>query len=339
MATWSSATDATVGDRLLNVGGCAKHLSDGALVFLEYDPGATAPNQVTLMLAANHTSTPVVVAYISSDNFSVSGVPQALDLITDDDDNLYVLGQDTGLVDHFGVQAFTKQSGHVWTQGAYIRKGPSQLNGFDLNGFASVWCNTGGTSGAGLIVSIFDDTTGNDWCMVLDAGLALQSNPDDIVATITKNPAFLGGAGINTGSNLDISTDGFGASTGIAISGTTTTSVTVASWGVTSKGSLTTGGGLLDTETCGTLSATTKCKIVRQSPNLWVAFYRSTGTPTQLTARTYSGSAKLGVVLALGTPGNFPSTAALSWAAIAAQTTPTSLAWVFGWSTQAGRFG
>src|SRR4029077_15767525 len=309
MATWSSATDATAGDRLLNVGGCAKHISDGSLVFLEYDPGATAPNQVTLMLAANHTSTPVVIAYISSDNFSVSGVPQALNLIVDGSDNLYVLGQDTGLVDHFGVQAFLKQSGHVWNQGSYVRKGPSALGGFDLNGFAAVWCNTGGTSGAGLIVSIFDDTVGNDWFLVIDAGLAQQGIADDLVASLTKNPSFLGGAGISTGSNLDLSTDGLGASTGLAISATTATTLTVGAWGVTSKGTRPTGGGLIDNETCGTLSASTKLRIVRQSANLWVAFYRSTGTPAQLTARTYSSSAKLGVVLALGTPGNFPAAA------------------------------
>ena len=98
MTTWNTATGATSGDRLLNVGLDDLHLSDGAQVFLDYDPDLTSPNQVSLKLAADHVSTPVVVASVSasttsSGNFSLGSFAQSLAFAVDGSDNLYVVGQ------------------------------------------------------------------------------------------------------------------------------------------------------------------------------------------------------------------------------------------------------
>jgi hypothetical protein len=341
MTTWNTATGATVGDRLLNTGDDARHLSTAqGVVFLDYDPGLTAPNQVSLKLAANHTSTPTVIASISSTNFSVSGVPQALALALDSSDNIYVVGQDNGSdTDTFGFQAFKKGAGYTWTAEPYISPGPDATEGNDLSGFAVVWCNTGGGTGsAGHLFIICDDTTGNDYVCIVDAGKVLTGTQSGAITKCTQNPAFMGAgsASAAAGSNLDLSANGFGASSGLAISGTTTTTVTVGAWGVTTSGALTTGGGLVHTTTTGTLSTTTKTRLVRQSANLWAAVYRSTGTPAQLSVQTFSSSALLGTLAALGTPSNFPAQgASLSWAVCAGPTSPTSLIWIFGWSTLA----
>src|SRR4029077_1573360 len=132
------------------------------------DPGLTSPNQVSLMIAANHTSTPVFVASLSSTNFSLNGVPQTFAFAVDASDNLYVVGQDAGGdTDTFGVQAFKKGSGHTWTQEPYCNPGPSATEGNDLTGFAAIWCNTGGgTGGAGHLFVICDDAAGNDYVAI-----------------------------------------------------------------------------------------------------------------------------------------------------------------------------
>jgi hypothetical protein len=339
MATWTSASDVTAGDRLLNVSRATRQLSDGAQVFLEYDPGAAAPNQVSLMLAADHISTPVFVASISSNNFDVPGLPQALDLVVDGSDNLYVIGQDSSSSDNLGVQAFTKGSGHTWSAQPYLNPGPSQTEGQNLGGFAALWCNTGGGTGqAGHLIVICDDAAGNDYVVIIDAGKALAGTQSSLVTKCTINPPFLGGAGYaaSSGSNLALSADGFGATSGVAASATTATSFWLGAWGVTSSGTFTGGGGLSHSLTCGTLSLTTKIQLIRQSSNLWAAIYRSTGTPAQLSVQTCSSSALLGLLSAIGTTSNFPAQgASLAWAAAAGPTTPTSTILILGWSTLA----
>lgn len=343
MATWTSAADATAGDRLLNVQGCALQLSDGALVFLQYDPGATSPNYVSLMVAADHTSTPVFVGTVSATNFALNSIPMQFCLIVDQYDNLYVVGADAGDGDTWGVQSFIKKTGHIWTTGTYSSAGTSQTEGQSLAAMAGVWCNTGGGfESRGHLLIVGTDGAGNVYACVMDASRALNGpvgeEGTNLIVRVTKNPAFLGGGSSSAWeSNLDLSADGFGSTSGLAINATTTTKVTIGAWGITGSGALTTGGGLVTTSTTGTLTSTTKCHLIRQSPNLWVALYNSTGTPTQLTAQCCSSSASLGTLSALGTASNFPAKAAtLSWAACAGSTTPVSQIWVFGFSSQAG---
>ena len=337
MTTWNTATGATSGDRLLNVGLAAIQVPTGPMWCLTYDPDLSDPNKVSLFIETHPGS--ATNYSISSTNFSVSGLPQALALCCDTSGNLYVVGQDNGSdTDTFGVQTFKKQSGsNIVNEQPYCKAGPDATEGQNLGGFAVVWCNTGGgTGGAGHLFIICDDAANNQYVCIMDAGKALAGNQSGLITKCIKNPAFLGAGIAAYGSNLDLSTDGFGATSGLAISPNGTTGVTIGAWGLTSGGALTTGGGLQHNTTCGTLSATTKCRIVRQSANLWVALFSSTGTPTQLSAQTFSSSALLGTLATLGTASNFPAKGAtLSWDATAGSAVGVSEVWVFGFSSQA----
>src|SRR5436305_4038298 len=94
---------AVAGDRLLNVGNAARQLSDGSLVFLAYDPGATDPNKVSLMLATGSTrGTVSTIATLSTANFIASGYPQSLTVVRDDRHNPYVPVPATAHTDHDG---------------------------------------------------------------------------------------------------------------------------------------------------------------------------------------------------------------------------------------------
>jgi hypothetical protein len=324
------------------VQGCSWQFTDGTLVFLEYDPGASAPNQISLMLAANHTSTPVFVATISTTNFALLGVPQGFALTGDNSDNLYVVGQDSGDADTFGIQAFRKGSGHVWTQEPYQAKGTSQTEGQSLSAFSMVWCNTGGgTAGYGHLAVACADASGNTYLTSMDAGKAQNIGPiggSGSIVKCTQNPFCMSqGFMTNYGTNLDISQDGRGATSGIAVSAYNATNLHFGAWGLTSSGAQTTGGGLNANTAVGTMTATTKVHLIRQSANYWVAVYNGWTTPTHLSAQTLSSSASLGLLLDFGTGTHWPANGAtLSWGACPGPTGPLSEIWVFGWSSQAG---
>src|SRR5665213_2117150 len=119
-AKYTAASNATAGDRLLNVGQAALQLSDGSLAMLVHDPAQAAPNRVSLQVvpAPAHT-TPQTIATLSTDvasntaNFVLGGYVQSLALCRDSSDNLFVVGADnvSGDLDQIGVQAFVKGSG------------------------------------------------------------------------------------------------------------------------------------------------------------------------------------------------------------------------------------
>src|SRR5665213_2605658 len=350
-AKYTAASNATVGDRLLNVGQAAVQLSDGSLAMLVHDPSQAAPNKVSLQVvpAPAHT-TPQTVATLSTDvasaisNFTLGGFVQSLALCRDSSDNLYVVGGDnvSNDQDQIGVQAFLKGSGLTWSPQSYVHRASEATEDQTLAGFAVTWCDTGGgTNGAGHLLVICDDTGSDAFYLILDAGMILKGNggvtgdDDDptFVKNSGKNPTFLGvSAGATTGSNLALSADGFGASTGIAASANSATTLTVGGWGVTSGGALTTGGGLVNTQNAGAMSATTKISCQRYAPNAWVVAYRSSTNLTQLTCRVYSSSKMLGSV-DTGTASNYPAMGAtLSWDVTTGASADLKV-YVYGWSS------
>lgn len=339
-AKWTLASSATSGDRLLNVGHASRQLSTGDMVQLVYDPAASNPNKITLQLitaASGHTATSFITT-LSTDNFSITTpVPQGLALEVDGSDNIYVVGQDasSGELDQPGVQGFTKGVGLSWTAQPYVTNESTATNGANLYGVAIAWSGTGGgTNGKGHLMSVWNDgSSGNTYAATLDCGKILTGAKGFIVHSY-KNPSFLGGVGVTAtaGSNLDISTDGVGGTSGLAAIADNATHVQTGAYGVTSGGVLTDGGGLSDSRVSGTLSTSTKVRVVWFASGQFATIFRSSANAGQLTVVSYSTSAYLGQIDS-GTASNFPApSATLSWAPIAAPASATTL-WLFGWSS------
>jgi hypothetical protein len=339
-AKYTLVSNATAGDRLLNVGQAQRQLSTGDTVMLVYDPSSSSPNQITLQLvtaASGHTATSVITA-LSTDNFIASGLPQALALDVDASDNIYVVGSDnsSGEGDQIGVQAFKKGSGLNWTTQPYITKSSSATDNGVLGGFAMAWVNSGGgTNGAGhLLVIINDTSSGETYALTVDAGQALAASKSGLIPYAKLNPAFLGGASVAAvaGSNLDIATEGAGGNSGLAAIAFDATHVLTGSWGLTSGGQITSGGGLSDTRIAGTMSTSTKVRVIWYAPGAYVTLFRSSAHAGQVTVNSYSTSAFLGTVDS-GTASNFPApSASLSWAVIAGPSANAQV-WIFGWSS------
>jgi hypothetical protein len=332
------ASSGTAGDRLLNVGHAARQLSTGDTVILLYDPAAADPNKVSLQLvtaASGHTATQLI-STLSSDNFGLSGLPQALAMDVDKHDNIFIVGADvsSGDTDQIGGMAFVKGTGLTWSASPYVHKDNAATEGGDLAGFAIAWSDTGGglNSGGHLMVISNDSANGNVCATVIDAGKLLAGTMT--YPASVKNPSWLGGGSVTAvaGSNLDVSTDGAGGTSGLAAVAVDTTHVTTGAYAITSAGQITSGGGLVNNVLAGAMSAATKIRVVWYAPGAWATIFRSSAHAGQLTIVGYSSSANQGTVDS-GIVGNFPAPAAtLSWAVVAGPSTLLQL-WLFGWMT------
>jgi hypothetical protein len=337
-AKYTTASSATAGDRLTNVDLAATQLSTGDLVQLVYDPTAADPNKVSLQVVVGHTA-PSVIGYISSDIFNIGGVPQSLTLCRDNKDNIYVIGAYALATNNLCAQAFIKGSGLAWTPKFAVadRWSGGTSPSYSYGAFAATWCNTGGgTAGAGQIYLLVNDTANQPHQFALDAGLILAPAPGPQSLWSFTRSRHEGVAGSAfSGGNMDISPDGFGASSGILMIGKASGAgnVTIRAWGIVPGGTLTTGGGLFATVNGGTLTATTRCRIVRYAPNRWGAVYPSATHAGQLTVQGCSASALTGASVDTGTASNFPApSATLSWGAQAAPPSAATV-WVYGWSS------
>ena len=340
-AKYTLASSTTAGDRLLYVGAASKQLSTGDLVELVRDPTVADPNSITLQLVPGpaHTS-PQVIATLNA-SVATSGsfllanaAAQTFALCVDGSDNIFVFAQQ-GSTLKMAFQGFSKTPGVLaWTPTPASAAG-SMSPSLYVIGLAATWCNTGGgTNGAGHILVIANTNSAQSGAYIFDAG-AILAHSGTYCTQVTTNPAFLGGGVLATaGSNLDLDNDGFGATSGLAISAVTANSAQIGAWGVSSGGILTTGGGLLAPITTGTLSATTKLRIVRppSTPNFWVGVWPSQYTATHLTvcslnAQTTTGTSSVDTA----TTSNFPTpSATLSWdVSVDAMGT----AWVYAWSS------
>lgn len=333
------ASNTTAGDRLLLGGAAARHLSTGDLVMLAHDPSQADPNSLSLMLVSAHT-TPSTIATLlfgagSGYTFHASTASQAFALERDDQDNLYVIGcYQTG--GRLAYQAFVKGVGLNWTAtSANVCTGTLTGSPNPVS-FAAKWCNTGGGTGAAGHIIVAAQTSGAvTGCFILDAGLMLAGQGQH--GSVTTNPSFLGASTTTTclGGNLDLEQDGFGATTGVAISSNGTANPLIASWGVSATGLLTAGGGFVASPTSAALTATTKLRVVRVSPNLFAAVYPSSANAGQLTVVSFfasSGSGS-GSTVDTGTAGNFPApSASLSWDVAAAAPIMETI-WIYGWSS------
>jgi hypothetical protein len=344
MSTWTIDSSATVGDRLQNVSQCARQLTDGTLVFLAYDPAAASPNQVGLYYSSDHVATPTLIARISSTYFTLSGSPLALALAVDVFGDIFVVGSFPAARDHVVVQAFTFTgtlgSSWGWTAQQVVNQSASVWAGSTLTGFAVAWCQT---TTAGHLMLLCDDTSGNHYAASLSASTLLTNAYSGVQFIVSAaQPSFLAPSpGAFTGANLDVSSDGFGAISGLCLTTVSGTSVQAGSWGLTSSGQFTTGAGLTPTPlSIGALSATTtKCRLVRIAAGRWLAVVPGASIVGQLDAYLFSSAYLPGAVgwLASLLSGNMAlNGATLSWDVVAAPTsTQPQAAWVYTWSAQA----
>jgi hypothetical protein len=337
-AKWTLASNVTAGDRLLYIGNACRQLSDGSLVMLSRDPSIADPNSITLVVVPGpaHT-TPQVIATLAAANpngsFSLANAtPQAMTLTTDPLDNIYVFGAYSNVNGALSHQAFIKQSGSLtWTPGILNFSG-SLTPAYQLYGLAATWCNTGtGTSGAGHILVIANTHTTQSGAFILDAGKVLLGQA--ALTQVTTNPAFLGsGTATTAGSNLDLDNDGFGATSGLAISAGGAGAFYEGSWGVSASGLLTTGSGVQTTVgACATLSVTTKLRIVRYAPNQWAIAVPGTAGAITVVGGINAASPSGDGGYPITTAGNFPQPGAtLSWDVVCDLGNGI---WVYGWNS------
>ena len=345
-AKWSGlASNSTAGNRLLNIGMCATHLSTGDLIMMVWDPSLTLPNQIWLSVVTSHTS-PSVVGYISQSAFQggTTGFPQTFAMCRDASNNIYVIGVDN--VSPYGyqllAQCFVKQSGLAWNQVAWSLTNITTNVAYPL-GLSAVWCNTGGgAGGTGHILVIANNSDGSTRYEIMQCAKLIAGVSPSATAWGT-NPGFLtaygdsGTAGV--GSNIDLDGNGIGATSGLSIC-MGNGDFGVGAWGVSSTGVLTGPGMLVPGIGPLTLTATTKARIINYANNRWAAIYPSTQNAGQLTITGFNGSglAVPGSNISAssvdtGTPTNFPTpSATLNWGAIAGPPNSNTV-WLYGWST------
>jgi hypothetical protein len=128
--------------------GGAVQLSDGTHAFLETNSFLT---QVLLKhnngsVAGTHTT----IASTGLDNFLRMPTAQAITLVADPSDNLYVIGQSNDGSGWLRVRAYIKSAGHTWTAGT-IRTAilPSSM----ANQYAAAWHPGGSAAGVLFVVA------------------------------------------------------------------------------------------------------------------------------------------------------------------------------------------
>jgi len=343
MSTWTLDSSATAGSRLQGVATCARQLTDGTLVFLAYDPAQASPNQLGLYYSPSHAGTPTLIARVSATYFNLAGCPASLALAVDQYGDLFVVGAFSAATDHVVVQAFTFTgtlgSAWSWTAQQVVNQSATVWAGQTLVGFAACWC---GTTTSGHIMLLCDAENGNHYAATLGASTLLTNAYSGVQFIVSAaQPAFLAPSpGAYTGTNIDLSADGFGATTGICLTSVNGTSVQLGSWGLTSSGQFTTGCGLTSSAvTTGALSGATKCRLVRIASGRWIAVIPGSGGGGQLDAYLVSSAYlpnTVGYLVGVLSGNMALNGSTLSWDAVAAPTsTQPQACWVYTWSSTA----
>lgn len=279
--------------------GSAHQLSDGSLVFIGYDPSAGS-------CAIWHTADRATVSKVGTiPTGTTTGTFTAptqssrkMALAVDASDNLFVVGgSHPGSSYFFAAQAWVKQAGGTWTARNVAHLGSAtsgQPSSIDV-----VWCNTGGgTGGAGHLLML--TCLGNAAGRTVDAGV--------LVALTSGNSASftaeVGAPGLVNSLSADLSPDGFGATSGLAVTpDTSSLTAQVNAWSMTSGGTPSFIA-LTQTGSKYAVDGFALGRAVRLSPNLWAVFTpQSTGS--YLVAR-YSSTAQLTAQTSAGTPTNMP---------------------------------
>lgn len=348
-AKYTLASDTTAGDRLLYVGQDSVQLSTGDVVFLDTDPAQANPTKIGLYVATGATrGTQTLIATLNASTAAGAtfllnhALPQCLALCRDASDNLYVIGGDgAATAKVLSFQAFIKQAGLNWIPGSAAYCTTPVSSNIPPVGYVALWCNTGGGTrypavtgspvGHVIVAATTNDGSVTNACFILDAGQMLAGTPH--AGSVTINPGFIGDSATLYGCNLDLSAQGFGATQGMAISAQGTTDAYVTTWGVSSTGILTTGGGaapmLVPT---GTLSAATKLRIAWDPlDGLWAIAYPSAANAGQVTVAPVSLSFGSLLTVDSGVASNFPApSATLSWDI---SIDPSGEVWIYGWSS------
>lgn len=345
------------GSRLRNVHLDQFQMSDGTLVFLDFNPDTSlTPNQVSLRYSPDHVSTPVLIGYVNSSEtlgdgnaFSINAVGgvQAMAMDLDAEDNIFVIGQSNTDPDQVAVQAFVKVPGTLqWTAGPVLYGGGANtvLAGSTLLGFASLWCDTGRF---GILFVVCDDVAGNKYAIMIDAGGVLNGVAT-LTMTVLLNPSFLGGINATAaGSNLDIAVDTFGSTSGLSVSSDPgvagVPAIVVAPFSVTNSGRLAapSATAIAPPQPSGPLIAGSKCRVISIDTDTFLVIYPLVGSTTALAVSVWSSSALLygPVTIAASAPGAVPwppVAGTLSWDVTAApDAAGNPAAWLYSWDTVA----
>ncbi len=279
------------------------HLSDGTLVWLDYDGSHTY-----VRYSSDHATVNNAYTYTGSLALYTNAATPVVALCRDASDNLYVV-YSVGWA--LGVQAFTKGSGYSWTAqtAAFDPASP----GTAPCAAAAVWCNTtGGTGGAGhvMVIGRAVGAAAEMFYAVFDAGALLAGSAN--VTSQGTNPTFLVGGSAAGLANPDLCTglspDGFGSTGGLGITSVGTT-LSVGSWSLDSTGALSTNTNLGAVSMyAGTTDQT--ARAVRVASNLW-AVICSAPTTAQYRCSSFSSTAEITSSVDSGTPANMPLNASI----------------------------
>jgi hypothetical protein len=134
-----------------------------------------------------------------------------------------------------------------------------------------------------------DNSNGHSYAVVADAGIILSGSGGPAQTTVA-DPTMFGSITYINWTNSDVSQDGFGATSGIAVVAASTTSVSVGSWAVNSSGGLSTNTHI-GNYTVGTLGNATKVRLIRYASNAWAI--AAPGTAPNYVVARFSSTANL----------------------------------------------
>lgn len=330
-AKYQVALNATAGDRLTLGSTALLQLSTGQPVFLVNDPSVTTG--IGLYISLDRVSSTLITTLpLGGVGFqSGGGYAQGLALCVDSSDNLYVSGTYAGNGTAIMIQRFAKQPGSLTWLPGNLGIYYANLGGNTLSGVAAVWCNTGGgTGGQGHVMTIYNDAAGNNVYSTFDAGTVGNLNAQIDWAA---NPVFLGspyaGPAGAAGSNLDLATDGLGATSGTASSPNTfAPGATLGSWGISTAGVLISSQ-LNFYAQAATLTSSTKTRLVRYASGRYAMFYPSpTAGMVRVLTSPNGASADIPVTGGVSSPG-----ASLAWDVAFDPATTTPTVWYYAFSS------
>lgn len=321
---WVDVTSTATVDRLGGLAITSVHLSDGTLVELEYDGSAN----VLLVWSADHVTT-TQLASLATSSWLGTGL-DSLSLCRDFADNIYVVGADATTTSTIKVACFTKNAGYSWTAQTVVT-GTGTIACLTL---AAVWCNTGGgTSSKGhiMVVGTDQNTALAPFYKILDAGVCIAGTGTLVTASGTS-PTFTGATAVS--GIVDISADGVGATSGLALVPRVAGSLATGAWGVNSSGALSTNTALANQS--ATATAPQRNRLIRIAPNRWLTLTNSQTTSGQYKALVWQASGAIGVAVMSGSPTNMPLNGAhLSWDAFADPVVPGQV-WIIALAAQSG---
>ncbi len=323
-------TDEFQGDTLgLQCGPMAQaHLIDGSLVMAVVNSGATtievfvssvdrtgtsqSPASVTIPTALYATTTGVGTSQID-------GETQCIDLAVDSSDNLYLCWASSAN-DALSVVGLTKGLGHTWAASAISTPRLGVAGSAPAAGVRMIWSAAagGGTGGHGFLLVVWCGAVSNpvNGYDTYDAGLALAGT----LTTATNgaaSPAFL--STTTKGTCLDLSPDGLGATSGLALcggAGATVTTLNIGKWAINSSGALTTNANVSTITGTGlgyiiqtTYNQYNTAQLLRISAGLWVALYPTSSGTLGTAVCTTSAVTATGVA-----PTTPPGLSGVSWA-------------------------